>query len=229
MADIGDVYAWNTSDATKVNLAMTVSPGDDGTRHFSSAVTYAFHVNSRATFQGTPTETTVRCKFASDTSGECWVVGSDGTTVKDYVTGDFSATAGVTSTSGKLRVFAGRRSDPFFFNFGGTKAAIHAAENVCAGSNGTGSAEAACPPPPQANATDAAGCVKISSGQGSALRGAIATKPSGNVPGTPCGSADIDCFKSFNVMALVVQVDNTLVNDGSNVLVSVWGSTHTGS
>ena len=74
MADIADVYAWNTTDATKVNLIMTVSPGDPGTRSFDPSVQYVFHVNSYATFLApNPTETKVICTFASDTSAECWV------------------------------------------------------------------------------------------------------------------------------------------------------------
>lgn len=232
MADIGDIYAWNTSDATKVNLAMTVSPADNGMRQFSPAVTYAFHVNSRPSFLGTPTETQVRCKFASNTDGECWVVAADGT-VKDYVKGDFSATTGKTSKDGKLKVFAGRRSDPFFFNLGGAKAVIAQAEATCGTLNGTPGSAARCPPTGSAAQAflDAAKCIKaVDKNAATGLRTLLMTKPSGTViPGTSCGSADIDCFKSFNVMALVVQVDNTLVNEGTNVLVSVWGSTHTGS
>ena len=46
MADINDVYTWNTADGTAVNLAMTVSPGDDGTRHFGPSVQYVFHISS---------------------------------------------------------------------------------------------------------------------------------------------------------------------------------------
>lgn len=226
MADIADLYAWNTSDATKVNLALTVSPADDGSRHFGPAVTYAFHVNSRATFSGTPSESKVICKFASDTSGECWVVNPSGTVV-DYVKGDFSATTGATSASGKVKVFAGRRSDPFFFNLGGTRTAIAAAEQTCGTLNGS-SAPNACPPTNPAF-SDAGGCMKLNAAQAGGLRGAIATKPSGNVAGTPCGSANADCFISFNVMALVVQVDKTELNQGTNELVSVWASTHAGS
>lgn len=226
MADIGDLYAWNTSDATKVNLALTVSPADNGMRHFGPGVLYAFHVNSRAGFTMPGMETKIICKFASDTDGACWVVNPSGTVI-DYVKGDFSNVAGVTSESGKVKVFAGRRSDPFFFNLGGTKAAIHAAENVCAGGNGTGGSAAACPG--SAN-TDGAGCLKISFGQGSALRGALQATPTGDViPGTSCGSANKDCFKNFNVMAIVVQIDKTELNQGDNHLVSVWASTHTGS
>jgi hypothetical protein len=235
MADIADLYAWNTSDAMKVNLAMTVSPADQvvpGGRHFGPGVVYAFHVNSRPSFTGTPAETKVICKFASDTDGQCWVVNPAGTVV-DYVKGDFSATAGVTSESGKVKVFAGRRSDPFFFNFGGTKKAIHITENLCAGEDGTGTTEGECPPPAAANATDAAGCFKeaaVGSARADFLRTVIKTKPSTTViPGTTCGSADADCFLQFNVMAIVVQIDKTELNQGSNHLVSVWASTHTGS
>ncbi len=230
MADIADLYAWNTTDATKVNLALTVSPADQavpGGRHFGPGVVYAFHVNSRENFV-TPSsgETKVICKFASDTDGACWVVNPSGTVI-DYVKGDFSATAGVTSESGKVKVFAGRRSDPFFFNLGGTKAAIHAAENVCAGGNGTGGSAAACP---GAASKDGAGCLQIANQQGAALRGALQSTPTGDViPGTSCGSANKDCFLSFNVMAIVVQIDKTELNQGSNNTVSVWASTHTGS
>src|SRR4051794_3612256 len=129
LADIGDVYAWNTSDATKVNLVMTVSPGDSTTRHFDNTVQYVFHVNSYAnvtTFPASnPTETKVICTFENDTSIQCWVGGD-----KDYVTGDPSNTAGLTSADGKLKVFAGRRSDPFFFNLNGFKDAVATVEAV---------------------------------------------------------------------------------------------------
>jgi hypothetical protein len=139
----------------------------------------------------------------------------------------------VTSESGKVKVFAGRRSDPFFFNFGGTKKAIHITENLCAGEDGTGTTEGECPPPAAANATDAAGCFKeaaVGSARADFLRTVIKTKPSTTViPGTTCGSADADCFLQFNVMAIVVQIDKTELNQGSNHLVSVWASSHTGS
>src|SRR6185503_20547531 len=87
MADINDVYAWNTTDAKSINLAMTVSPRDDGTRAFGPSVLYAFHVSSRPGFGMAGVESKVICKFASDTSGECWVVDEAGK-VLDYVKGD---------------------------------------------------------------------------------------------------------------------------------------------
>ena len=80
MADLTDVFAWNDSTASKVNLVMDVSPADPGAgsaaRHFGPSILYVFHVTSVAAFGPPPltgTTTNVICKFASDTSAECWV------------------------------------------------------------------------------------------------------------------------------------------------------------
>src|SRR5450432_34961 len=48
MADLGDVFSWMTSDGTKVNLAMTVSPNDQGVNTFGPSVQYVFHASSHA-------------------------------------------------------------------------------------------------------------------------------------------------------------------------------------
>ena len=219
MADINDVYAWMTSDGAKINLALTVSPRDDGTRAFGPSVLYTFHVTSKSKFPipGDPPPTAVEskviCKFASDTSGECWVV-NEGNLVADYVTGDFSATTGVSSPTGKLRVFAGRRSDPFFFNFGGFVRAVEAAVTACGGD---------CP----GNLTpNAAGCPDISVASATALRTLVSSAPTMMVAGCPAGQ--FDCFATLNVMAIVVQIDKGLVLSGSDTTVSVWASTHAG-
>jgi Domain of unknown function (DUF4331) len=210
MADIADVYAWNNSDASKVNLIMTVSPGDPGTRSFDPSVQYVFHVNSyQAVLAPNPTETKVICTFASNTSAECWV--GD----KDYVKGDPSSTSGMTSADGKVTVFAGRRSDPFFFNLNGFKDAVGAVEGaIAAGSAGpiTGATVAGCP---HVDATTAAG-----------LRGLLQEGSAGSATHAPCSGSDVDCFKRFNVMAIVLQVDKTLLNEGTHTVVGVWGSTH---
>jgi hypothetical protein len=115
MADITDLYAWMTGSS--LNMVMDVSPRDDGSHGFSPSVVYVFHVTSKDGIGiGRPsgTETQVICRFETSTSVQCWVA-SDGT-IKDYVTGDPSTKAGVTSVLGKIKVFAGRRSDPAFFN-----------------------------------------------------------------------------------------------------------------
>lgn len=214
MGDINDVYAWMTSDAGTVNLAMTVSPRDDGMRTFGPSVVYAFHLSSRPGFAMPGVESKVICKFASDTSAECWLT-DPANKVLDYVKGDLSATSGRASASGKFRVFAGRRSDPFFFNFGGFTNAVNGAKAACGGT---------CP---GTASPDAAGCVQIVKAQGDGLRAAISNPPPAAVGFCPAGVAD--CFATLNVMAIVVQVDKTLLLSGMDKLVTVWGSTHAGS
>lgn len=214
MADIGDVYAWMTSDISKVNLAMTVSPADDGTRHFDNTVQYVWHVtshpgaNAASAFGKPGTETNVICTFKSDTSIQCWI--ALGTSVVDYVAGDPSNPAGVTSTDGKVKVFAGTRSDPFYFNLGGFKLAQAAVESAITNNQIAGA--------------DAAGCPMLNGTQAMLLQGAVTTAPTMDVP--PCKANQIDCFAGFNVKAIVVQLDTSLVLSGTDTLVSVWGSTH---
>ena len=203
MADIGDVYAWMSTDGSKVNLVMTVSPGDPGTRHFDNTVQYVWHVSSVAQFgDPNPTETKVICTFASDTSVQCWVGN------KDYIKGDPSATTGITSADGKIKVFAGRRSDPFFFNLNGFKDAVAAVEGTTVTS--------ATP----------AGCPHLLAVQAAGVRGLLQEGSAGSNTHAPCNGSDMDCFKRLDVMAIVLQVDKSLLNSGSNTLVKVWGSTH---
>ena len=130
-----------------------------------------------------------------------------GTSVKDYVKGDLSATAGLASADGKLRVFAGRRGDPFFFNLSGFHAAQHAIE-----------AAGVLP-------TNAAGCPTVPVTTAAALRGLLSTAQAADPDGL-CTANQIDCFLKFNVMAIVVQVDKSLLLQNSDTLLSVWGSSH---
>lgn len=198
MADITDVYSWMTG--SNLNLVMDVSPTDDGTHSFGSAVLYVFHLTSKVELGvGAPggVETKVILRFASNTSVECWVTDATGT--KDYVTGDPSNPAGVASILGKVKVFAGRRSDPFFFNATGFAAAVTAIKMFPTN------------PPP-----DAAGCpIGINTTDAGQVRSLLATGG--------------DAFATTNVMSVVVQLDKSLVNSDANTTVAVWGSTHVGS
>ncbi|HEX3762623.1 MAG TPA: hypothetical protein VHW23_28195, partial [Kofleriaceae bacterium] len=160
MADITDVYAWMTG-SNLLDLVMDLSPRDDGTNAFGPAVLYVFHLTSKSGIgltQTGGTETQVICRFDSNTSVQCWVVSAGAT--KDYVTGDPSSPAGVTSLTGKVRVFAGRRSDPRFFNGSGFTAAsaMYQALNT-----GTRDADR-CP-------------VGLQAGQGVGLLNALASAP----------------------------------------------------
>jgi hypothetical protein len=215
MADINDVFAWMTSDGAKVNLAMTVSPADDGTHAFGPSVQYVFHVSeyagatNEAAFAAQGTEHKVICTFASNTSAKCWI--TQGANVEDYVTGDPTSTTGLTSADGKVRLFAGRRSDPFFFNLGGfltADAVVKANAGAFTDANGDG-----CPDVPATTA--------------GALRMALVSPPA--TAQGPCAANQADCFANFNVMAIVLQVDKSLFLSGTNHLLSVWGSTHMGS
>jgi len=122
-AEITDVYAWMTSDKTKVNLVMNVYP-NAGTATFSNQILYVFHVNSSVAYGGTAVETKIICGFDAAQTITCWV----GET--ETVTGNASTTTGLVSASGKTRVFAGLRDDPSFFNqtgFGTAAATLQAA------------------------------------------------------------------------------------------------------
>jgi hypothetical protein len=216
MADLNDVYAWMNTDHTKVNLVMTISPAEGvlGTHHFGSTVQYVWHVTSHPgatnaqALTAPGTETRVICTFTSDTAVECWVTD---TMVKDYVKGDPSSTTGVQSASHHMKVFAGKRSDPFFFNLGGLKKAVATIEN-----------------PGFVITFDAAGCPSnILAAVAGVLRTDLST--ASTTQQGPCAPNQIDCFQNFNTMAIVVQVDASLLLGTGDHLLSVWASTHMGS
>jgi hypothetical protein len=212
MGDINDVYTWMSSDGSKVNLVMTVSPADPGGRSFGPGIQYVFHLTSKSgaapdvvAKPASGVTTTVICTFPTTATAQCWVTGASGT--KDYVSGDASNTAGLTSSSGKLRLFAGRRSDPFFFNLQGFRAGT-AQLNTFRGTA----------------ITNAANCPALSQGNAATVRTTLAATQ--GTATTPCPANQADCFANLNVMALVVQVDKSLVNAPNNTIISVWGSTH---
>lgn len=200
MADITDVYAWMAGP--NLNLVMDLSPSDDGSHSFDPSVQYAFHLTSKPGGAGSSggTETRVILRFASSTSVECWITDAGGTTTKDYVIGDPSNPAGITSIHGKVRVFAGRRSDPAFYNAAGfASALVELGTDAMAASKDT----AACP-------------TGVNTAQALVVRNFLT-------------AGTTDSFAGSNVMAIVVQLDKALVNVGTNTTVSVWGSTHAGS
>src|SRR5437762_1644887 len=83
-----------------LGLAMTVSPLAAAGAKFSDKTQYVFHTSSGA-FGATTSNVDVICTFDTAQNISCWV-GTD-----DYVTGNASASAGISSTSGKTKVFAG--------------------------------------------------------------------------------------------------------------------------
>jgi hypothetical protein len=197
-ADLTDLYTW--VDGNQVVLALGVTPFATPMSQFSDKVQYVFHTASTDKFTGgaTPIPVDVICTFDLAQNVSCWV----GTA--DFVSGDASATTGLTSTSGKVKVFAGLRDDPAFFNLDGFKSTV----NHLAGS---------------VFMVDASGCPAFSAATSAAVVQSLSTDPNSAPPG---GLAK-DYFAGKNVLALVVSVDKTLLTTGG-ALVSVWASTNKG-
>jgi hypothetical protein len=193
-ADITDVYAWMSADKTKVNLVMDVYPNAPATSKFSDAVLYVFHLNSAPAYGMAATETKVICGFDVAQTISCWVGANE------FVTGDASAVAGLVSPSGKTRVFAGLRDDPFFFNLTGFKAT--AAAVATAASTLT---------------FDTAGCPMLSTAVASTL---VAQLGHGTAGAPPAND-----FAGQNVHSIVISVDTSLITPGGKIL-GVWASTH---
>jgi hypothetical protein len=114
-ADIGDLYAWTSTDGRRLNLVMTIVGGK-----FSDRLRYTFHVDSGRQVGATHSSTAIACEFDAANNADCRAG-------DDRVTGDASATAGLESRQKHLRVFAGLRDDPFFNNVRGTRAAYDVA------------------------------------------------------------------------------------------------------
>jgi hypothetical protein len=193
-ADITDIYAWMSTDKSKVTLVMDVYPNAPAGTMFSDQVLYTFDLNSAASFRGTPMNTKIICGFDTAQKITCWVGSSE------MVTGDASATAGLTSTSAKTKVFAGLRDDPFFFNLTGFKAT--AADVVAAKSGLT---------------LDPSGCPMLDATTSGTLVAQLAH-------GT-AGAAPTSDFAGQNVLSIVIEVDTALVTPGGKFL-GISGSTH---
>jgi hypothetical protein len=207
-SDINDVYAFN--DGGNVVLAMTVSPLAAAGAKFSDKTQYVFHTSSGA-FGATTSNVDVICTFDTAQNVSCWV-GTD-----DYVTGNASATAGISSTSGKTKVFTGMRADPFFFNLCGFRDAVALVDSVA----GTLTFDAAGCPDVGAAAT--AVQAKLAEGGPTSDPGAAADPVTGYCKGR--GAGVTDDFSGFNTLAIVVSVDKTLVTKGGAIM-SVWGATY---
>ena len=218
--DITDVYAF--TDANNVNLILDVGTNATATTKFSNAVQYVFHVNGITGLTDTaPFSSTVICTFDASQKISCWL--QNGSKTVNYVTGDASAAAGVSSADGKMKVFAGPRNDPFFFNIQGfRKVTGFVAQNF--------SALAPTLTPQGCPQLDGAGSPVSSA----AVRGLLKSQSDGSTPGvddfqkngTAAASLGIANLTG-NVLALVVSVPKTALNDnGAKPILGVWASTH---
>lgn len=194
-ADITDLFSWMSSDGSKVILAMTVFPSASAGSRFPSDVLYAFHTVSRSSITATTgVQTDIYCGFDDSQRISC-IVGDPSTAVS----GDASVTSGISSSNGKLKVFAGLRKDPSFVSLQNVGAMKSAVLSVLPGIT-----------------ADAAGCKALpvgGTGKTTAQNALAGTSPSPNT------------YASSSVLSLVMEVDRTLLSKGGAIL-SVWGATH---
>jgi hypothetical protein len=198
-ADINDVYAFLDKPgnaATKVVLAMTVFPAAPAGAKFSDTVQYVLHTSSGPKFGAATTGLDVICQFDATQKASCWA-GAD-----EYVEGDASQAAGLTSPSGKFKVFAGLRADPFFFNLAGFNDAVATVQKSA----------------PLLTSNEA-GCPNVDGVTSKTLT----DKLKGNPDAAAAGPEDF--FAKLNGLAIVVELDKTVATKGGPV-VSVWASTH---
>jgi hypothetical protein len=193
-ADITDLYAWMSSDASKLNLVLDVHPSATAESAFSPAVQYAWHIQSAEAFGAEDAErSTVVCQFYSASEIECWLG-------DEYVRGDPSNPEGISSEDGRMRIFAGLRDDPFFFNLTGFNEVVKQVNAAAAGLT-----------------FDEAGCPQLDEATANAL---VSQLQSG-----PAGAPVSDTFARTNVLSIALELDKTLVNQGGPVL-GVSASTH---
>lgn len=120
-ADIGDLYAWMSSDRRRLNLAMTLVG-----HAFSDRLTYTFHIHRTRRFGDAATATTLTCRFPTPGEADCRL----GPHLR--VAGKADDEQGLWSRDRRLRVFAGLRDDPFFNNVKGTREAYDVAKAALA-------------------------------------------------------------------------------------------------
>jgi len=196
-ADINDVYAFMNTAGDKVILMMTVMPDAGANAAFSDAALYEFHVDAHPGFgMAAEIHTKVTCWF--DAAGEvsCNVAGDAAT-----VSGDASAEAGLENAAGNMKVFTGRRADPFYFNLSGFSSAITFV---------TANAAALLAGAP------ASGCPIVDGATSAAIvDDLVAASQVGND------------FAGMNVLAITLEIDKALVTDANNEMLSIWARTYT--
>jgi len=194
-ADITDVFTW--MDGNNVVLAMTMYPAAPAGALFSDNLQYVFHTASGGAFGTTTSNVDVIATFDASQKISLWVGNNE------YVTGDATPAAGLTSTDQKVKVFAGLRADAFFFNLDGFKAVAGKVTNAAKAG---------------AFSFDDAGCPLLDRSTSAALLTQLATSSDGGAP--------VDFFAPSNALAIVVSIDKSLLTAGGR-LVTVWGATYT--
>lgn len=197
-ADITDVFTWMTADAARVIIAIDLTRNATTDSKFSDAVVYATRTSSSATFGGTAADQVDVLCTFNVAQQVQCWVGDDA-----YVSGDASGPAGITSDDGRLRVFTGLRQDPFFFNLAGFRETCRIVAGAASGLT-----------------FDAAGCP--------ALDEATATALVTQLQSAPGGGPAPDSFATFNVIAIVLEIDKSLLTPGGAILAVESATTQLG-
>lgn len=214
-ADLTDFFAWTYDDAGEPSLALILNVFRDApaSATFATNVLYVAHVDRGGT------ETLVACQFDStdNTAARCWV-GDSASSV--FLDGDPTNAASPLTVDG-VKVFAGQRDDPFFFNSDGFSATTSAVQDLCVVQNGCGAV------------LDGNGCPNLSvdvdatddfPSLGEALANCLTTMCDAGV-GDNSNAAAINNFAGDHVLSLVVSVPLSLIDGTGDTLVA-YGSTH---
>ena len=192
--DLSDTYAWMSPDAQSLNVVMTIGGRSFSDATFSDAILYSAHIASQPALGEEATEHRLTCRFFGEANYECWLDDAR------YAVGTENEEA---ETNGEgFRVYAGLRNDPFFLwptaYYGARGAFFNVRED---------------------QTPMASGCTAVPDGPETILpiMDAGTTNDDGTV--TPPGNA----FATFNNLAIVAQIDVSLLNEGGSLL-SVWTS-----
>lgn len=195
-ADIADLYTF--MDGSRAVFVLTVFPSAPAGALFSDKVQYVLHTTSSAKLGEPETNKDIVCTFqgtAAPQTIQCWVGATDA-----FVTGDASGPNGVASPDGKVKVFAGLRKDPFFFNRDGFVSTVGKVKGFLA----------------SGSIMTTAGCPNLFGGIEKEVQTELRTAP---------GGPAVDAFDDQSTLAIVVSVDKALVT-GSGPVVSAWASTN---
>lgn len=202
-ADITDVYAWTSPDASRLNLVMDLVRNASTASRFSDSVEYVFHTSSSASFGAAAVPADIVCSFyGTKQKIHCRMSDHEGKPLQ--VQGDASSLDGIQSADGKLKVFAGLRNDPFFFNLAGFKETASIVANAAAGLLAAG-------------LIDSAGCPALDATTSALLVNQLKTGVGGSAP--------VDSFANFNVLSIVLSIDKSVLTKGGPI-VGVWASTN---
>jgi hypothetical protein len=194
-ANVNDLYTFMDGAGTNVIFVMDVyGAGAPIGAKFSDNIQYLFETSSAATFGPTTNPVNIVCTFNIAQKIQCWA-GTD-----EYVTGDASVAGGITSKSGKFKVYAGLRADPFYLNSNGFKDMVGTIkQDIDSG----------------ALTLDPTGCPNVSPAQSTIL----VNKLKGHPDAAALGVVE-DQFKLLNTLAIVVQIDKALVTKGGPLIAA---------